>query len=232
MSKRRVSNPLALAVLSCLWERPMYPYEMTTSLRERGKEDSIRLNFGSLYAVIKSLEKHALIEATHTERVGNRPERIVYAITAAGKVEAVDWLRELIAEPVKEYPAFETGLSLLPMLAPADATTLLRDRLVRLDAELEERRQQRKAPDVTHLPELFLIEFDYRVAMLRSERAFVAALADRIQSGDLGGVDLWVRLHELLAEGHSPGQIQKEFADYLASTDDKEAPTVPPDHHQ
>ena len=45
MSKRPVSNPLALAVLACLWERPMYPYEMTTTLRERGKEDSIRLNF-------------------------------------------------------------------------------------------------------------------------------------------------------------------------------------------
>jgi DNA-binding PadR family transcriptional regulator len=88
MSKRPVANPLALAVLSCLWERPMYPYEMTTSLRERGKEDSIRLNFGSLYAVIKSLEKHGLIEATHTEREGNRPERIVYDITEAGRTEA------------------------------------------------------------------------------------------------------------------------------------------------
>ena len=139
MSKRPVSNPLALAVLSCLWERPMYPYEMTTSLRERGKEDSIRLNFGSLYAVIKSLEKHGLIEATHTEREGNRPERVVYDITEAGKTEAVDWLRELIAQPMKEYPAFETGLSLLPMLPPAEATALLRDRVARLDADLAER---------------------------------------------------------------------------------------------
>lgn len=44
------SNPLALAVLSCVGERPMYPYEITTTLRGRGKEGSIRLNFGSLYA--------------------------------------------------------------------------------------------------------------------------------------------------------------------------------------
>ncbi|MFF2772837.1 PadR family transcriptional regulator, partial [Streptomyces bacillaris] len=62
MAKRAVSNPLALAVLACLWEKPMYPYEMTTTMRERGKEDSIRLNFGSLYAVIKSLEKHGFIQ--------------------------------------------------------------------------------------------------------------------------------------------------------------------------
>ena len=223
MSKRRVSNPLALAVLSCLWERPMYPYEMTTSLRERGKEDSIRLNFGSLYAVIKSLQKHALIEATHTERVGNRPERIVYAITAEGRVEALDWLRELIGEPVKEYPAFETGLSLLPMLTPADATTLLTDRLARLDADLNGREHERQSAQVQHLPELFLIEFDYRVAMLRGERAFVATLIDRIHSGDLGGIDMWARLHELLANGRSFGEIERELAAYLTAFSGEEA---------
>jgi DNA-binding PadR family transcriptional regulator len=201
----------------------MYPYEMTTNLRERGKEDSIRLNFGSLYAVIKSLEKHALIQATHTERVGNRPERIVYAITAEGKVEAVDWLRELIGEPVKEYPAFEAGLSLLPMLTPEDAITLLSGRLVQLDADLSERQLERQSPQVRHLPELFLIESDYRVAMLGAERAFVAALADRIRSGHLGGIDLWVRLHELLAAGHSHDQLNAELATYLAGATGGEA---------
>src|SRR3954468_4265758 len=88
IAKRGVSNPLALAVLACLWERPMYPYEMTTTMRERGKEDSIRLNFGSLYSVIKSLEKNGYIGVAQTEREGNRPERVVYAITETGRREA------------------------------------------------------------------------------------------------------------------------------------------------
>ena len=30
MTKRQVNNPLALAALSCLFERPMHPYEMAT----------------------------------------------------------------------------------------------------------------------------------------------------------------------------------------------------------
>src|ERR1700712_5896177 len=136
MTKRAVSNPLALAVLACLWERPMYPYEMTTTMRERGKEDSIRLNFGSLYSVIKSLEKHGFIRVAQTEREGNRPERVVYAITDAGRQEADSWLRELIDAPVKEYPAIETGLSLMPMLAPGVVVDLLQSRLERLDAEI------------------------------------------------------------------------------------------------
>ena len=68
---RSTSNPLALAVLACLSERPMHPYEMASTMRERGKEQSIKLNYGSLYTVVDSL---ATVSYTHltlptTERV-------------------------------------------------------------------------------------------------------------------------------------------------------------------
>src|SRR6478609_6724269 len=162
MSKRAVANPLALAVLACLWEKPMYPYEMTTTMRERGKEDSIRLNFGSLYAVIKSLQKNGFIEVAQTEREGNRPERVVYTITPAGRREAEEWLRELIEVPVKEYPAIETGLSLLPMLPPDVAAGLLESRRDRIDDDLAARRELQA--QAAGLPELFMVEFHYRVA--------------------------------------------------------------------
>ena len=56
MTRRRVNNPLALAVLACLGERPMHPYEISSTLRQRGKEESIKLNFGSLYSVVAALE--------------------------------------------------------------------------------------------------------------------------------------------------------------------------------
>lgn len=216
MSKRPVSNPLALAVLSCLWERPMYPYEMTTTLRERGKEDSIRLNFGSLYAVIKSLEKHDLIREERIEREGNRPERIVYAITEAGRVEAHDWLSELIGTPMKEYPAFESGLSLIALLPPDEAITLLRERVERLDAELEQRSVIAAESVHLGLPELFLLEFHYRVAMVRAEREFVATTVARIEIGELGGLEAWRGLHELRARGATADEIQAQLERYIA----------------
>lgn len=205
MSKRAVSNPLALAVLACLWERPMYPYEMTTTMRERGKEDSIRLNFGSLYAVIKSLEKHGFIEVAQTEREGNRPERVVYAITDSGRAEAEEWLRELVELPVKEYPAIETGLSLLPMLPPQAAAELLESRRDRLDAELAARRLEQER--IAALPELLVIESQYRIAVLDAERAFVADLAARIRDRSIGGYDWWEQLHALLSRGLSMDEI-------------------------
>jgi DNA-binding PadR family transcriptional regulator len=210
MSKRAVSNPLALAVLACLWERPMYPYEMTTTMRERGKEDSIRLNFGSLYAVIKSLEKHGFIEVSQTEREGNRPERVVYAITEAGRAEAEEWMRDLIGTPVKEYPAFETGLSLLPMLSPEVAADLLERRRDLIDAELASRRRMRHV--AAGLPELFMVEAGYRVAMLEAERAYVADLASRIRDRTLGGYVWWEQLWAVLDEGGSMEEIRRRIA--------------------
>ena len=49
---RRPANALALAVLALLYEKPMHPYEISSTLRVRHKEESIKINYGSLYAVV------------------------------------------------------------------------------------------------------------------------------------------------------------------------------------
>jgi DNA-binding PadR family transcriptional regulator len=214
-STRPVSNPLALAVLSSLWERPMYPYEITTTLRERGKEDSIRLNFGSLYSVIKALEKHGLIRATATEREGNRPERIVYAITDAGRRETDEWLRELLSEPTKEYPAIETALSLITMLPPDEALALLRTRVAKLTADIDHREAQGADLTSQRLPELFLVEYWFKLAMLRAERDWLADLADRIETGTIGDLAIWTQMHDLLASGASPEDVTARLTEHF-----------------
>ena len=50
----------------------MHPYEMAGTMRERGKEQSIKLNYGSLYTVVDNLAKHGLIEAVEARREGRR----------------------------------------------------------------------------------------------------------------------------------------------------------------
>ncbi len=77
MPQRKLSNPLALAVLACLAEHPMHPYEIATTLRIRKKDESVKLNYGSLYTVVESLLRHGLIIPQETEREGRRPERTV-----------------------------------------------------------------------------------------------------------------------------------------------------------
>src|SRR5215471_17205130 len=114
MPRTHPSNPLALAVLALLFERAMHPYEMGVILRQRHKEESIKLRYGSLYTVIDFLLKGGLIIARETVREGRRPERTVYELTPAGAAQLRAWMADLLAQPVKEYPQFEAALSLLP----------------------------------------------------------------------------------------------------------------------
>jgi DNA-binding PadR family transcriptional regulator len=196
-----VSNPLALAVLGCLAERPMHPYEMSTTMRERGKHESIKLNYGSLYTVVESLQKHGLIAVRETIREGRRPERTVYQITEAGRMEFTDWLADLISTPVKEYAAYEAGLSLMGGLGPDDSVRLLRQRAMRLRAELEAGAAMQRQADHAHLPRIFLVESDYRRGQIEAELEFTEKLAASIADGSLGGIELWRRAHEAYLAG-------------------------------
>jgi len=193
--KRKVANPLALAVLALLAERPMHPYEMSTTLRERAKEESIKLNYGSLYSVVESLRRHELIDVQETVREGKRPERTVYAITDLGRRELVDWMSELLSVPVKEFTQFEAALSLMPVLDPDDVRRLLETRLTRLDAEIAGMGGVLDGMRERGMPYLWAIESDFARALRRAERDFVAELVDKIAAGSLDGVDVWRQAH-------------------------------------
>ena len=197
MTRRKVSNPLALAVLACLYERPMHPYEIASTLRERHKDESIKLNYGSLYSVVESLKSHTLISDHETERHGNRPERTVYQITDAGRLELIDWLSELLCRPVKEFTRFEAGLSLMPVLPPKDVVALLEERCRRLVEELEQYRALRKLySGGARVPRLFLIEAEYRMTLREAELQWTRELIADISSGSLEGMELWLKHHE------------------------------------
>lgn len=189
------SNPLALAVLALLFERPMHPYEMGVILKQRHKEESIKLRYGSLYTVIELLLRRAFIVARETARDGRRPERTVYEITPAGRDELRAWMTDLIAEPVKEYPQFEAALCLLPVLPPEEALGLLRARVERIAQNMAALTQHVVAIGELNFPPLFLVETEYRLALMKAERHFVAELVRRIESG-WGPLELWRGFHE------------------------------------
>lgn len=196
MPARNRSNPLALAVLVCLYERPMHPYEVATTLRQRHKDESVRLNFGSLYGVVESLDRRGLIEAQATKRSGRLPERTVYALTEAGQIEMHDWLTELIARPAREYPAFQAALSFLPALPPDDVVALLSERAAWLETELGAAAGARERVQKLGIPRLLWVEGQFAVALREAELDFVRQLIRDIESGALDGTQWWRELHE------------------------------------
>lgn len=194
-SKRKVSNPLALAVMALLFERPMHPYEMVSTMRERGKHESVRLRYSSLYSIVEALEREALILPLETRREGRRPERTVYGLTEAGRAEFLGWLRELLGEPVKEYPQFAAGLSFMPALPPAEAATLLEERVRLLEEEVGGMRARVEAAAEQGLPRLFLVEAEHELVLREAELTWVRELVCAIRDGTLGGMLEWQSFH-------------------------------------
>ncbi len=196
-SKRKVGNLLALAMLSYLVREPAHPYELSRMLREHGDDRSIKFTHGSLYMVVGQLAKAGFIAERETSRDGQRPERTVYALTPAGRAELRDWMRELVAEPKHEYPQFVAALSLIGALPPDEVVGLLRERLTRL---AEQRTELRALLDGTDVHPLFLVEEEYRLALLDAETAFVKGFIDRIEDPDTGWGPMWAGFHKTLEE--------------------------------
>lgn len=201
-SRRKVGNLLALAVLSYLSQRPMHPYELGRTLREHGDERSIKYNHGSLYMVFQQLERAGFVSALETTREGQRPERTVYALTDAGRRELRDWLRELVEEPRHEYPHFVAALSLIAALRPDEVVELLAVRLRRLTDERAQTRELADRALAGGVHPLFLVEEDYRLALLDAEIAFVERFVERITDPDEGWAAPWASFHE--TEGQTP----------------------------
>jgi DNA-binding PadR family transcriptional regulator len=191
MAPNNRSNPLALAVLSCLYERPMHPYEVAQTLRHRAKHESIKLNYGSLYNVVEGLEKRGFIRVTETVREGRRPERTIYEITETGSREFIDWLSALITTPVKEYLQFEAALSLLPALPPGEAAALLRERINELEHRLNFSKLTMDNIRKAGLPRLFGVENEYVEALMQAELDYVRSLVKEIEGGTLEGLEMW-----------------------------------------
>lgn len=205
--RRKLTNPLALAVLAMLLGRPMHPYEIARLLKVTGKDDSIKIRYGSLYTVVQDLDKRGFVAAEGTARAGHRPERTVYRLTADGRRELQERLRELISDPVKEYPLFASALSLVTALHPDEVPGLLRRRLSILEIEIAATRAAiEEAVAGQRLPRIFVLETEYALAMKRAEAEWVRGLLKELDDGALPDLGHWRTLQET-------GQFPEELRD-------------------
>src|ERR1700693_4743909 len=195
-SKRELPRtPLALAVMNLLMEHPMHPYEMKLKMKERGHDLVIRLKGGSIYDTVERLEEGGFITSQAPSREGRRPERTVYAITKTGREEITGWLRELLAQPVNEYPQFAAALAFFAALDKEEVVRLLQVRATMLESQIAETEMglEHWTKDMG-IPRLFLVEAEYGAAMNRAELEWVRNLIRDIQGGTL-----WITHDEMNA---------------------------------
>lgn len=208
MARRKIANPLALAVLGLLQEQPMHPYEIAATLRERHKDGTFKVNSGSLYDTVEALARHGWIEPVQTARDGRRPERTVYAHTDLGHREFVSWIDELIRRPVPEYPKFIAAVSYLGALGPAGAADALTERAAHLARQIEETSTAlAETVGAGQLPRLFMLEAECALHAWKAELAWTLRTVTEIHDGSL----YWPRA-ERTAQGWSWAAPDKKEA--------------------
>ena len=190
MSRTRWS-PLAMAVLCLLEEAPMHPYRMQVLLKERGKSDVINVaERTSLYKVVERLLHAGLIAIRETMRDPQRPERTIYELTDAGRAAWRAWLSEALSTPAREFPEFPAAMSLAALLSPEALRQALEERVSALRAERERLAQGMAAAPV---PRLFLLEDEYRRAVLAAEIGWLDGLVADLREGRLTWDLAWIR---------------------------------------
>jgi len=184
MTRRKVSNPLALAALAFLVMRPMHPYELGKQLKDTGKDRDIKFNRGSLYMVVEQLRKAGFVAEQETVKDTQRPERTIYALTDAGRDELYDWMRELVREPAHEYPQFGVALSLISVLNPVEAVELLGARAGALTRTIDASRTMIDKASADGVEWIFLVEEEYRIALLEAELRLVEKLTGELAKAE------------------------------------------------
>jgi hypothetical protein len=130
-------------------------------------------------------------------------------------------MRDLVANPAKEFLQFDAALSLLPVLPPEEAIELLRERAKRLAENLTEMRTLVEQLSNTTLgelaepnqeiptpllgqkfPALFRVETDYKLALTKAELDFVNHLVRRVTEEGWGPVEMWRNLQAECERGH------------------------------
>jgi DNA-binding PadR family transcriptional regulator len=185
-------SSLGLIVLWLLYEQPLHVYRMQKLIESQGKHRVVNVRArASLYQTIERLRRLGLVEVVETIRSQTHPDRIVYGLTDPGRETAREWLREMLRTTGGEFPDFIAAVSILFGLQPDDAREQLEQRLEQREAELAETEAQLAA--APGLPRLFLLEEEYRRAVLAAEVEWLRSVTDDLRAGRLTWSEEWLR---------------------------------------
>ena len=201
------SSALGLIVLWQLVEGPKHVYGIQKLLRQQGKDRVVNVRArASLYQTLERLMRLGLVEVHETIRGEGYPDRVVYAITDTGREAAREWLREMLRSTGEEYPEFIAAVSILFGLEPDDARAQLELRAEAVARELADASAQLDGN--AGLPRLFLLEEEYRRAVLEAELSWLRGVIKDLQKGRLTWSEEW--LAEIAAAFAAPDEPKEE----------------------
>ena len=181
MSTADKRSALGVTVLGILSGESMHAYRIQKLIKDYGKDRVV--NVRQRASVYQTIERLLNLKLIRVDRVEGHPERTVYAITDTGLATAKAWIKDMLATTGNEFPEFPVGLSFLMMLTPDEATEQLQSRLTAVDVQLAEIASVLDGP--AGLARIFLVEEEYRHALLVAEQRWIRALIADLRDGSI-----------------------------------------------
>jgi DNA-binding PadR family transcriptional regulator len=117
-------------VLALLAKEPSHGYQLRARLLDALGPLGDSMNAGQIYVTLTRLEKGGLVNWERADGLPDRPDRKVYALTAAGQQRVAEWLAEV------DWPGLAPTEFHLKLIAAAAAR--LADPIALVDAQRRE----------------------------------------------------------------------------------------------
>jgi DNA-binding PadR family transcriptional regulator len=175
-----------LLVLGVTWIlQPVHGYLVRRELLSWHADEWARINPGSIYNALRSLEGDGYITEVATDAEGKRPAKTTYRLTPDGENEFRRLLRDhLWSVDTSDPTKLRSGLSFMWALSREEVVAAMEHRVTALEGCLASQRFTRKEyaenrDRPNHVVEIFMLE----EARLESEMAWAGELAKRLRAG-------------------------------------------------
>jgi DNA-binding PadR family transcriptional regulator len=111
-------------VLAMLAKEPSHGYQLRARLRLALGPLGAAMNDGQVYVTLNRLEKSGLVDCELEVGTADRPDRKVYALTAAGQERVAEWLAE-VSWPKPDLAEFHLKLVAAAAAGLADPLTIV-----------------------------------------------------------------------------------------------------------
>jgi hypothetical protein len=134
-----------------------------------------------------------LVRVQQTSREENRPERVVYEITDLGRATLDWWLDEMLGTPAREFPESPAALAFIALLPPRRVRERLEARKGELETRLAASRVAFEEAVASGLPRLFLLEDEYKHAIVQAEISWLEVVISDLVDRKLHWSRAWIR---------------------------------------
>ncbi len=160
------------AILGLLYEHHHYAYRLEQIIEKRGMRNFIKIEFSSIYYVLKRLEEKKLVEAKLRKAEG-KTSRKVYYITDKGKLAMEEKIKHILSVNQKQISSFDLAMANIQILNHNEIIECLEsylkstdDRIKLLEKSILKQKSNNSSPSVIAL-------FSHPLVLLKAEKEWV-----------------------------------------------------------